>query len=147
MAEETVDYNVGEEEGQEILRIVTEYFRQQTESEEDAQLMLQKLATLVQGDGAKLVHLGKTVFLVIVKGKGLVEVHSMAVDETSSSLAKNFVDLAKYLKGIGVKVAYTYTDEPVKYAVVTKRSKLPFQQKVVTGPDGKKYTAYYLELK
>lgn len=147
MAEETVDYSVGDEEGQEILRIVTEYFRQQTDTEEDAQLMLQKLATMVQGEGAKLVHLGKTVFLVIVKGKGLVEVHSMAVDESSSSLAKNFVDLVNYLKAIGVKVAYTYTNEPAKYNLIAKRTKLPFQQKVITGPDGKKYTAYYLEFK
>ena len=42
MAEETVDYSVGEEEGQEVLRIVTEYFRQQTDTEEDAQKCLEE---------------------------------------------------------------------------------------------------------
>jgi hypothetical protein len=81
----------------------------------------------------------------MVKGKRMVEVHTMAVDESVSSLAKNFVMLVQYLKGIGVRVAYTYADDN-RYEMVAKRSRLPFQKRQVTLPeDGKTYTAYYLE--
>lgn len=139
-------YAVTEDEGKEIMRIATEYFRQQTGgNEEETNRMLNGLAALVQKDGIRLVHLGNTLFLVMVKGKRMVEVHTMAVDESVSSLAKNFVMLVNYLKGIGVRVAYTYADDN-RYEMVAKRSRLPFQKRQVTLPeDGKVYTAYYLE--
>jgi len=133
-------------EQQEVMRIATEFCRKQSGgNEEKAQEMLQGLAALVQNEGVRLVHLDNTLFLVMVKGKGLVEIHTMAVDEKSSTLAKAFVKLAAYLKGIGVKVAYTYSDDP-RYAVVAKRTRLPFKQKKVEAEDGKTYTAFYLEL-
>jgi hypothetical protein len=139
-------YAVAEDEGKEIMRIATEYFREQTNgNEEETNRMLNGLAALVQKDGIRLVHLGNTLFLVMVKGKRMVEVHTMAVDESVSSLAKNFVMLVNYLKGIGVRVAYTYADDD-RYEMVAKRSRLPFQKRQVTLPeDGKVYTAYYLE--
>lgn len=144
---DTKKYDVTEDEGKEIMRIATEYFRQQTGgNEEETNRMLNGLANLVQKDGIRLVHIGNTLFLVLVKGKRIVEVHTMAVDETSSSLAQNFIALTKYLKGIGVRVAYTYADD-ARYEMVAKRSRLPFQKRQVTMPeDGKTYTAYYLEL-
>lgn len=130
----------------EILRIATEYFRKEAGGDEKkAQRLLQGLAALVQRDGVNMVHIENTLFLVIVKGKGIVEVHTLAIDESSATLAKNFVSLTKYLKNIGVKVAYTYSDDP-RYAVVAKRTKLDFQEKKITAQDGKTYTAYYLEL-
>jgi len=130
----------------EILRIATEYFRKEAGGDEkEAQRLLQGLAALVQRDGVNMVHIENTLFLVIVKGKGIVEVHTLAIDESSATLAKNFVSLTKYLKNIGVKVAYTYSDDP-RYAVVAKRTKLDFQEKKITAQDGKTYTAYYLEL-
>ena len=140
-------YAVSEDEGKEIMRIATEYFRQQTGGdEEQTNRMLNGLANLVKQDGIRMVHLGNTLFLVLVKGKRMVEVHTMAVDETVSSLSKNFVMLANYLKGIGVRVAYTYADDD-RYEMVAKRSRLPFQKRQVVLPeDGKTYTAYYLEL-
>lgn len=140
-------YAVTEDEGKEIMRIATEYFRQQSGGDEaETNKLLGGLANLVQQDGIRLVHIGNTLFLILVKGKRMVEVHTMAVDETSSSLAQNFVALTKYLKGIGVRVAYTYADD-ARYEMVAKRSRLPFQKRQVTLPeDGKTYTAYYLEL-
>lgn len=133
-------------EQQEILRIATEYFRKEAGGDEkETQRLLQGLATLVQRDGVNMVHIENTLFLVIVKGKGIVEVHTLAVDESSATLARNFVSLTKYLKNIGVKVAYTYSDDP-RYAVVAKRTRLDFQEKKITAQDGKTYTVYYLEL-
>ena len=139
-------YAVAEDEGKEIMRIATEYFRQQADGdEEEINRMLNGLAALVKKDGIRMVHIGNTLYLIMVKGKRMVEVHTMAVDETASSLAKNFVMLVNYLKGIGVRVAYTYADDD-RYELVAKRSRLPFQKRQVTAEDGKTYTAYYLEL-
>lgn len=133
------------EEQQEVLRIVTEYFRKEFGGDEkkvnDA---LGNLAGMLQGQGVNLVHILDTVFLVMVIGKGMVEVHAMAVDENMATLAKSFRGLAEYLKAIGVKVAYTYTDKP-GYEMVAKRSRLPFKQKQME-INGKKQTVYYLEI-
>ena len=38
--------------------------------------MMASLAKIVEEDGAKLVHLGNVLFLVLVRGKGVVEVHT-----------------------------------------------------------------------
>jgi len=146
-ASETKASGVDEQEQKEIIEILQAYFLKETGDPDKAEELLGKLAaTITQDDGAKLVHLGKTVFLVLVRGTGMVEVHTMSVDDDSLSLAKSFVALTKYLKNIGVKLAYTYTDDP-KYELVAKRTRLPFKKSSTIGGDGKKYTAYYLEFK
>jgi hypothetical protein len=134
------------EEQQEVLQIITEYFRKEFDGDEQkVEESLGKLATMLQGEGVSLVHVGNSVFLVMVIGKGMVEVHTMAVDEDTSSLAKSFVQLAKFLKSIDVKVAYTYTDKP-GYEIVAKRTRLPFKTKKME-IEGKQQTVYYLEFK
>lgn len=139
-------FDVGKKEGEEIVRIATQYFLKEAGGDQArADELMQGLARLVKQDGIRLVHLGNTLFLVVVKGKGMVEVHTMSIEESVTSLAKNFVMLVNYLKGIGVKVAYTYTDDK-RYEMVAKRTRLPFEKKEVTAEDGKTYTAYYLEL-
>lgn len=132
------------EEGRQILDILRKFFTKETGSKEKAEQLLANLAGALQEPGAKLVHLGKTVFLVLVRGKGMVEIHTMSVDDDSLSLAKSFVLLTKYLKNIGVKLAYTYSDDP-KYDLVAKRTRLPFKKRRVIASNGQEYTAYYLE--
>ena len=132
------------EETQEVNRICREYFSQEAASPQQAEQMMSALAKLAQEEGVKLVHLGNTVFLVIVKGKGLVEVHTMTTEEDSMSLAKNFVQLTQFLQNIGVKTAYTYADDP-KFELVAKRTRLPFQTMQVQYPGTEATTtAYYL---
>ena len=134
------------EEQQEVLRILTEYFSKEFGGDEKkVEEALGKLASMLGGEGVNLVHILDTVFLVMVIGKGMVEVHTMAVDEDTASLAKAFRGLAEYLKAIEVKLAYTYTDKP-GYEIVAKRSRLPFKKKTVE-IDGKNQTVYYLEFK
>lgn len=120
------------------------YARQETKSEEEANQFILGLAQVVQEDGAKLVHFGNTLFLILVRAPGVVEVHTMAVSEDSVTLAKHFNLCAQYLKNIGVKVAFAYAEDP-KFAVVAKRTKLPFKTKEVTLPDGQKTTVFYVE--
>lgn len=134
------------DEGQQIMQIATEYFRKEAGGDEQkVQQLLQGLAGLVQQEGIRLVHIGDVLFLVMVKGKGLVEVHTIAATQESSVLAKNFVQLVQYLKSIGVKAAYTYSDDP-RYEAIAKRTRLPFEKKPIQAEDGKTYTAFYLEL-
>ena len=135
--------NPDEGEGLQIMNTLRRYFMKETNSKEKTEKLLANLAGTLQEPGAKLVHLGKTVFLVLVRGKGMVEIHTMSADDDSLSLAKSFVLLTKYLKNIGVKLAYTYSDDP-KYDLVAKRTRLPFKKRRVIASNGQEYTAYYL---
>jgi hypothetical protein len=114
-------------EAQEIMRIATEYARGATKSEAEAQELLGALAGIVQGEGAKLVHLGNVLFLILVRGEALVEVHTLGEEKKPRDLAQNFLNLAKYLKSIGVKVAYTYTPD-TKFTKLAKMVDLKVQQ-------------------
>lgn len=131
-------------DAQQIQKIVMGYARQATKTEEEANQFILGLAEAVKEDGAKLVHFGNTVFLLLVRGQGVVEIHTMALNEDSVTLAKHFNMLANYLKNIGATVAYTYADDP-KFVLVAKRTKLPFKTQEVTMPDGQKTTAFYVE--
>ena len=132
------------QELQQVNDIVLSYFRSEAQSEEQVQQMMGQLSTVLKEEGAKLVHIGNTVFLVLVKGKGLVEVHTMGGGD-SVALARNFIQLTKYLQNIGVKVAYTYSDDP-KFQVVAKRTRLPFKTKEIQVPGSDAMTtAYYIE--
>ncbi len=72
------------------MRIATEYARSASKSEEEAQKLLGALAAIVQEDSAKLVHLGNVLFLVLVRGKELVEVHTLGDEKKPRDLAQNF---------------------------------------------------------
>ena len=134
------------EEQQEVQRIITEYFQKEFDGDQQkVDEAIGKLAKMLEGEGVNLIHVLDTVFLVMVIGKGMVEVHTMAVDEDTSSLAKAFVGLADFLKSVDVKLAYTYTDKP-GYDIVAKRSRLPFKKKEME-INGKQQTVYYLEFK
>jgi hypothetical protein len=132
-----------EQEQQEVTRIAREYFLQELGSEERADDALAKLASLVQEDGSKLVHIGDVLFLVLVRGEGVVEVHTIGVEVNPRELAQNFVDLASYLQNIGVKVAYTYSEDN-RFARLARMTGLPVKQtKAVI--EGKSVNVYIME--
>jgi hypothetical protein len=132
-----------EQEQQEVTRIAREYFLQELGSEERADDALAKLASLVQEDGSKLVHIGDVLFLVLVRGEGVVEVHTIGTEVNPRELAQNFVDLASYLQNIGVKVAYTYSEDN-RFARLARMTGLPVKQtKAVI--EGKSVNVYIME--
>lgn len=133
----------GEQDSQLIQKIILEYAKKATSSKADAEKLIVGLAQMVQEDGAKLVHFGNTVFLVLVRGKGVIEFHTIAVNENALSLAKNIVALLKYLKAIGVKTAYSYSAES-KFDHIAKRTKM-LEIKKITMPDGTQANAYVAE--
>lgn len=134
---------IDETEQQEVARIANDYFLQELGSQEAADDAMAKLGTLVQEDGAKLVHLGNVLFLVIVRGKNVVEVHTIGNEANPRDLAKNFVDLANYLKNIDVKIAYTYSEDN-KFDRLAKMTGLPVKKKQAQ-VDGKTVNVYIME--
>jgi hypothetical protein len=134
---------IDQAEQQEVVRIANQYFLQELGSQEAADEAMGKLATLIQEDGAKLVHLGNVLFLVLVRGEGVVEVHTIGTEPSPRNMAKNFVDLVNYLKNIKVKVAYTYSEDN-KFDRLAKMTGLPVK-KEKTEVDGKSVNVYIME--
>lgn len=132
---------VTQEEAQKIQEIIYGYFQKEFGSAQKANVMMQKLAGLLQDPGVKLVQFGNTVFLVILVEPQVAEIHTMSLDEQSSTLASHFVELANFLKNIGVREAYTYSDDP-RFAAVAKRTRLPIETEQMQSQDGKTYTIY-----
>lgn len=127
-----------------VVKIATNYFRKATKTEEQAQAMLNGLARILQDEGAKLVHLGNVLFLVIVRGKGVVEIHTIGEEKKPRDLAKNFIDLSKYLKNIGVTTAYTYSEDE-KFKKLAKMVDLDIKQ-YKADVQGKKFNVFVVEL-
>lgn len=135
---------IDQQEQQEVLSIANQYFLNEFGSQELADEAMGKLAAIVQDDGAKLVHFGNVLFLILVRGKGAVEIHTMSIEPNPRELVKNFIQLIDYLRNIGTKVAYTYSDQ--KYVErLMDMTKLPMTKKKVD-VDGSPSTVYIMEL-
>lgn len=131
------------QEQEQVVQIALEYFKKETGSEEKAVEMLGKLVTIVTEEGAKLVHLGNVLFLVMVRGKGVVEIHTIGTESQPRYLAEDFKQLAAYLKQIGVKTAYTYTPDN-RYGRLAQLTGLPIKTFKVE-VEGKPMVAYVME--
>ena len=131
------------QEQERVVQIALEYFKKETGSEEKAVEMLGKLVTIVTEEGAKLVHLGNVLFLVLVRGKGVVEIHTIGTESQPRYLAEDFKQLAAYLKQIGVKTAYTYTPDN-RYGRLAQLTGLPIKTFKVE-VEGKPMVAYVME--
>jgi hypothetical protein len=127
-----------------IQNLVQEYAKQNTSTPQEADQLILQLAQVVQEDGAKLIHFGNTLFLVLVRDKGVVEFHTLSVNEDGIALSKHLLSLVNYLKNIGAKVVYSYSNDP-KFKILAKRVKV-FKTQEVKMPNGQDTTAYYVEL-
>lgn len=133
-----------QQEQDEIGRIAIDYFQKTLGSEKAVQKALTGLAHAVKDEGAKLVHLGNVLFLVLVRGEGVVEVHTIGFEKVPRALAENYKQLVAYLKNIGVKTAYTTTPDK-RFARIAQMTGLPvksFPAKV----EGEQHTVYVMEL-
>jgi hypothetical protein len=134
----------GEEHNQQVYQIAHDYFKSEGQSEEEIQNSLGKLATLVQEPGAKLVHLGNVLFLILVRGEGVVEFHTAGNEENPRDFVEDIVNLIKYLKNIGVKVAYSYSGDP-KFKRIAKMTGLPWKTFDID-VEGVPTSAYVMEM-
>ena len=131
------------QEQQQIVQIALDYFKKETGSDEKAQERLGQLAAIVKDEGAKLVHLGNVLFLIMVRGKGIVEIHTIGIEAQPRMLADDFKKLADYLKKIDVKTAYTYTPDN-RYGRLAQMTGLPVKTFKIE-VKGKPMTAYVME--
>jgi hypothetical protein len=141
MAEQEQAMDTKEQE--QIIQIAFNYFKKESGSDEKAQKMMSQLATVVSEEGAKLVHLGNVLFLIMVRGKGIVEIHTIGEEAQPRYLAENYKKLADYLKKIGVKTAYTYTPDN-RYGRLAQMTGLPVKTFKVE-VEGKPMVAYVME--
>jgi hypothetical protein len=141
MAEQEQAMDTKEQE--QIVQIAFNYFKKESGSDEKAQKMLSQLATVVSEEGAKLVHLGNVLFLIMVRGKGVVEIHTIGEEAQPRMLADDFKKLADYLQKIGVKTAYTYTPDN-RYGRLAQMTGLPVKTFKVE-VEGKPMVAYVME--
>lgn len=141
MAEQ--DQQMDTQEQEQIVKIAMDYFRKEAGSEEGANKMMAALGKIVQEDGAKLVHIGNVLFLVMVQGKGVVEVHTIGTENPPRKLAEDFQQLAAYLQNIGVKMAYTYTPDD-RFGRLAQMTGLPFK-KFKVDVKGQPMNAYVME--
>lgn len=130
-----------EMENEQVMDIITGYFKDVTGSEQEAQKAVAGLAATVQNPGVKLVHLGDTVFMTIIKGKGFVEFHPLYVNRDVESLTKDLNTYVNYLKNIGVQVMFTYGGKDFPYEDIVKESEFDFEEREVNDQ-----TAYYLKV-
>ena len=146
MQTEDQNYEVTPDEMDEVVQIIYKFFLKEEGTEQKAIDRLNGLVQYVQQnkDAVFLVHIDNTIFVIMVNSPGVVEVHTMAIDSESSALARSFVKLSDYLKNLGVKMAYSYSDDP-RFAAIARRTRLPIRTEKMQGPDGKEYTAYIQE--
>lgn len=129
------------------MQILESALRRALPDEEQVGLAQGALVEMLKAPENKLVHLGNTLFLVMVKAPGQVEIHTFS-EETPQALAKNFVELSKYLKNIGVKTASTYSDDP-RFKKISEMTQLPVkvEQSVnLIGTEMRPVYRYTLEL-
>lgn len=135
--------DINDQEFLEIDRIIRGYLLQEFGSQYKADIAYRKLGAMAQDPGVKLVHFGNTVFLVIFAKPQVAEIHTMTLEEDSIALARNYVSLANFLQEIGVKEAYTYTDDP-RFQIIARRTRLPIETSTFQSQDGRTYTIYTL---
>lgn len=97
------------QEAQQIQTIAHDYFLKESGSEEGANQMMSNLAHIVQEEGAKLVHINNVLFLLMVRGKGVLEMHTIGFESSPAEYARDIVQVAQYVKNIGAKLLYTYS--------------------------------------
>lgn len=137
---------LSQEETQEVIDIMMEYFTKETGSKRKAVQYINSVGNLIKNPAAKLIHIDGIVFLVLVKDRGVVEFHTMATKQSSSDFIKKVTELENVLRNMGVTKMYSYSKDD-KFKLLVKRSRQPWVITKQTGADGVLYNVYTLELK
>jgi len=139
------------EEMQKIAKIATDFGRYYAEqmgqsSEETANKIIGTIFESTKQEGTKIIHIDEVLFMVMVRGAGVVEFHNINVPVSVEDMAKHIKKLVTKLKSIDVKVAFTYSAEEY-YMKAVVATKLDWKAKKVRIKDVKKpIKVYILEL-
>ena len=127
--------------------VIQDALSRAVQNPQQVETLTKKLATMIKDPKNKLVQIGNSVFLMMLKDPETVEFHTFS-SETPENLIKNYVGAAKLLKSQGVKRAVTYADSP-GYLEIAKKTGLPVkisQSTKVIGGVAKPVYLFELEL-
>jgi hypothetical protein len=139
------------EEMQKIAKIATDFGRYYAEqmgqdSEETANKIIGTIFESTKQESVKLIHIDEVLFMVMVRGAGVIEFHNINVPMSVEDMTKYIKKLVEKLKLFDVKVAFTYSAEDY-YMKAVVATKLDWKAKKVRVKDVKKpIKVYILEL-
>jgi hypothetical protein len=90
--------------------IIQSYFMSQYANPNKAAAAINEISKMVQSQKARPIKIGNTVFLLIQKGPGEVEFHTMS-EESPKLLVKRLKTLYSFLKQSGFKKATSFTHD------------------------------------
>jgi len=105
------------------LEIIQRSAQEEMGGKADVNQIVNGLAALIQQGAVQLLQLGNTVFTVMPKGGGTVEVHTFTV-ENPETLVKRYQSAAKALKNMGFTRAVTYAESPA-FVKIAQQTGLP----------------------
>lgn len=118
------------EEMQKIAKIATDFARSRTQSEEEMHKMLGGIFEQAKQENVKLIHIDEVLFMVMVRGTGIVEFHNINTPVPVEDMARYIKKLIDKLKSLDVKVAFTYSPEEYYMKAITV-TKLDWKSKKV----------------
>jgi len=110
-------------EGMKTLTIIRDYCQSATRSNEDAQKLFATMYKDVQEKAVVPVLINEILFMVYVRGKGIVEVHALGQEATAAQAANDIKILYDYLKNIGVSFFYAYSENKLVEKALDKANK------------------------
>jgi hypothetical protein len=105
------------------LEIIQRSAQQEMGGKADVNQIVNGLAALIQKGAVQLLQIGNTVFTVMPKQQGTVEIHTFTVEEPQT-LVKRYQSAAKSLKSMGFKRAVTYAESPA-FVKIAQQTGLP----------------------
>ena len=105
------------------LQIIQQSAQAELGGKTDPTQIVNGLAALIQQGAVQLLQLGNTVFTVMPKQGGTVELHTFTV-ENPQTLVKRYQSAAKALKNMGFKRAVTYAESPA-FVKIAQQTGLP----------------------
>ena len=109
----------------------------------NADQILQTLGKLkLSNQNIQTVKIGNTVFLLMRTPPSTVEVHTFTVDKPNV-MVSHFKNLAKFLKKLGIKQGFTYSEEPI-FKQLVERSGMPVKITQTTKQMGNQMKPVYM---
>ena len=136
------------EDIQKIAKIATDFGRYYADqlgqdSEETANKIIGTIFESTKQESVKLVHIEDVLFMVMVRGAGVVEFHNINVPMSVEDMAKHIKKLIEKLKSLDVTTAFTYSSEEY-YMKAVVATKLEWKSKKVRVKDVNKPIKVYI---
>jgi hypothetical protein len=134
-----------DENSMKMLTILRDHCVHATKDEKEAGIMFANLYGIIKEKEATPILVQNVVFLMFIRGKGIVEIHILGDEKSPSDLANDLKILNNYANQIGVKAFYIPTNDK-KVAKAVADSELNFNKIPADIGDGETLTTYLFEV-